>query len=428
MNNSGYYVITIIMLFLGMIFSIKLDVLFGSSLSIHELQEAKKIFIMLLVNIAITLLSNIYTSIITANENFIFLKLLSIFQITIQPAAIIAVLLFTPRAFLIVVVQTLFNLLAALIKYFYCRFGIDDKIKYHYYDKNLIKGMLSFSMSIFIVSIVDQVFWKSNQIILGITAGTAIVAVYSIAAQIYMNYMPLSTVIQSVFLPSITRIAAQKGNDRILSNHFIRIGRIQFIFLATILFGFTVYGKEFIILWVGQDYIEVYWIALIILLPFTIDLIQNLGLTIMQAKNLYSFRAKLFSFMAILNIILSFQLSSILGAIGAAVATGIVMFLGYGLIMNIYYYKIVRIDIPAFWKEIFYLVPIYFPSIVVGTLLKEIILINSWFSLFINIVFFLLITIFFMWIKGFNSYEKNLVTELLSSMKEKDSLRNEGEF
>ncbi|WP_157080425.1 MULTISPECIES: hypothetical protein [Trichococcus] len=148
----------------------------------------------------------------------------------------------------------------------------------------------------------------------------------------------------------------------------------------------------------------------------------------MQAKNLYSFRAKLFSFMAILNIILSFQLSSILGAIGAAVATGIVMFLGYGLIMNIYYYKIVRIDIPAFWKEIFYLVPIYFPSIVVGTLLKEIILINSWFSLFINIVFFLLITIFFMWIKGFNSYEKNLVTELLSSMKEKDSLRNEGEF
>ncbi|CZR11112.1 Polysaccharide biosynthesis protein [Trichococcus flocculiformis] len=212
-----YYVITIIMLFLGMIFSIKLDVLFGSSLSIHELQEAKKIFIMLLVNIAITLLSNIYTSIITANENFIFLKLLSIFQITIQPAAIIAVLLFTPRAFLIVVVQTLFNLLAALIKYFYCRFGIDDKIKYHYYDKNLIKGMLSFSMSIFIVSIVDQVFWKSNQIILGITAGTAIVAVYSIAAQIYMNYMPLSTVIQSVFLPSITRIAAQKGNDRILS-------------------------------------------------------------------------------------------------------------------------------------------------------------------------------------------------------------------
>ena len=61
-----------------------------------------------------------------------------------------------------------------------------------------------------------------------------------------------------------------------------------------VLTGFILYGREFIAIWVGEEFNKSYYIALIIMIPFTIDLIQNIGLAILQAKNMYSFRAIVF--------------------------------------------------------------------------------------------------------------------------------------
>ena len=48
--------------------------------------------------------------------------------------------------------------------------------------------------------------------------------------------------------------------------------------------GFTLFGKEFIMAWVGKDFVTSYYIAVILILPLCVPLIQNLGISIMQAK------------------------------------------------------------------------------------------------------------------------------------------------
>jgi O-antigen/teichoic acid export membrane protein len=406
-----YYILTLIMLVLGAIIYFNIDNIFQSSLNSYEINESKKIFVLLLVNFIITLLTNIYTSIIMANEKFVFIRSLSIYQAVLQPFVIIALVMMSPRAFTIVLIQTAFNLFVGLAKYFYSKFILKVKVSYHYFDKNLLHRMLTFSAGVFTVSVVDQIFWKSNQIILGIISGTAVVAVYSVAAQIYMNYMPISTVIQGVFLPRITKLVSNQVADEELSDYFIRIGRIQFILLSCILIGFIVFGQEFITVWVGSNYMEAYWISLIILIPFTIDLIQNLGLTILQAKSLYTYRAKIYFITAIGSIILSLVLSVKFGAIGAAIATGFAMFVGNGIVMNIFYYKNVGIDIPRFWSQIAKLLLPICISFTSALILKNIFVIDNFITLAINGVIYVIVYVTSMWFLGMNNYEKKLISE-----------------
>ena len=59
--------------------------------------------------------------------------------------------------------------------------------------------------------------------------------------------------------------------------------------MSFILFAFIVFGKRFIELWAGEEYIEAYYMTFAFFLALYIPLIQNLGITILQARNQMKF-------------------------------------------------------------------------------------------------------------------------------------------
>ena len=71
--TRGYAIVTGIILAIGFCCFFFIDYLFGNSMSIHELAEAKKMFILLLINIAITVSTMIFRAIINSHEKFLFL-------------------------------------------------------------------------------------------------------------------------------------------------------------------------------------------------------------------------------------------------------------------------------------------------------------------------------------------------------------------
>ena len=85
--------------------------------------------------------------------------------------------------------QTVLNLVLSGARVYYCFHDLHVKIHFHYWNHELFSEFKKLALSVFAVSLIDQVFWKTNQIILGIISGTTAVAVYSIASLIYMNYM-----------------------------------------------------------------------------------------------------------------------------------------------------------------------------------------------------------------------------------------------
>ena len=348
----GYGIIALILFIAGVICYINLDIIFAASMTIAELTTAKTLFLLLLFNIVITLTTMMFRAVINANEKFLFLKGTETLQMVLQPVLVVLILQQYPSAVAVAIVQTFLNICLIIARVYYCFIKLKIKIKFHYLDKQLLNDIKKLALSVFVVVLIDQVFFKTNQIILGIVSGTAAVAVYSISSLIYMNYMALSTAISGVYLPHVTEIVAKNEPVKKLSDLFIKIGRYQYYLLALVASGFVIFGSDFINIWAGKDFKEAYWITLLIIIPFTIDLIQNIGLSIMQAQNRYDFRAKVYFAMGLFNLCLAIPLAKQYGGTGCAFATGLSMFLGNGLIMNWYYRKVTKLDILRFWKEI----------------------------------------------------------------------------
>ena len=65
------------------------------------------------------------------------------------------------------------------------------------------------------------------------------------------------------------------------------MGRVQFLLLMLVMTGFVFVGKPFVQAWGGDDYAPAYPIALMLMIPTTFPLIQNLGIEIQRAKNMH---------------------------------------------------------------------------------------------------------------------------------------------
>lgn len=163
--------------------------------------------------------------------------------------------------------------------------------------------------------------------------------------------MQFGTQISCVFYPKVSILYQEENGNKKVSDLFIQVGRVTFMVIMLILSGFIVFGKEFLMIWVGNGYAEAYYVAIVVMIPFSVDLSQNLALTILQVKKQYGFRAKIYFLSAFINIIATAVLASYFGIIGAAVSTGISMAITSGLIMNWYYWKRARLDVIKFWKE-----------------------------------------------------------------------------
>lgn len=152
-----------------------------------------------------------------------------------------------------------------------------------------------------------------------------------------------------------------------------------------------------------------------------IYLIQNSGIAILQAMNLNRYRMTVYTIISIINIFTSFQLAKLYGGLGCAISTAVAIFFSTGLIMNIYYYKKVGINIPLFWKNIIHMMP----SALIIIIIVEVFQLNitleyNWKYFIIKVLIYTLIYFILMYILGMNSYEKNIIrNNIYKNIKEK---------
>lgn len=407
-----YLGIGVLVIIAGIVLYQLLDTIYGASLSWHEMVSAKAMMVLLIINVALTIPSNVFTSAITSHEQFVFLRLVTIVRSIMNPIIVFAVLQFKAEALSVVQVQVGLNVIVILCNIWYARHKIQIKIHLHAFDGALIKSMFAFSFFIFLNVIVDQVYWKTGQLILGAVSGTTAVAVFSTAIQFSMYYMQFSTAINSVYLPRISRIAAISSDMVEINKLFLKVGRLQYVLLGLIITGFIIFGQAFILLWIGDAFLDAYYMALVLMIPFTIDLIQNLGIVILQAKNKHAFRSIVYLIIAVANVVISIPLAKYYGGLGCAIATGGCLFIGNGIITNIYYHKI-GIPVVQFFKEIIKLSIPIFLSGVCGYFLIKVFPSDGWISLFIGVLLYSSLYILLLWFLGLNYHEKQLVQSII---------------
>lgn len=411
--------IAILLIPITFVIMILVNMVYKSTLTDYQLIESNLMLVVLAVNVVITMNNIINVAAINANESFTFLKVTQILSIVSQPILVAVILPFFPFALTVCVIQLSLNILCALSQRVFARKVLDVKVILHYRSKKLYKDLIIFSSTILLVAIADQVFWKTNQIILGYTHGMEVVAVYAIAMQICTSYQPLGTSISSVFMPKISDLYFEKKDLNAIFKLFCSIGRIAGYPLFLVLLGFMVFGQSFINLWAGESFEEAYLIAVIVMIPLTIDLLQHLGLYILQVMNKYSFRGKLFLIMAVVQIIFVLLVIPIFGPLAAAGVTGIVYFIGNGIVMNFYYKKVLKTNMRIFWLGIIKeLVPmLLFTSLFVGVIKGFSMSFGSWQELVFGIVVYAVLFAAVSYVFSMNQDEKRLIKKIIIKLK-----------
>lgn len=417
-----YLVIGIIAFGIGLGLYFNVGTLFGDTMTAVELDRARIMMLLLVANLAFTFPMSIWGSIIQAYEDFVFQKSLNIFRIILNTAVMICLLHFGYKAVAMVVVQTIFNVLTLVVNFIYCRRKLNIHIyfRFKHFHWGFLKEVAIYSFWIFLNAIMDRVYWSTGQFVLGAMVGTAAVAVFAIAIQLEGMYMQFSTAISSVFLPKVTAMVATNRSRKEISDLFIRTGRMQYIVLAYILSGFIIFGRQFIELWAGADYTDAYIISLLFFIPLTVPLIQNLGITILQARNEMKFRSVLYIIIALVSLAMQIVLTRFFGGIGCAMGVSGALVVGQILIMNVYYQRRQDLDIKTFWKEIskMSIIPIVliFSSMLV---IRHFFALDSWGKLILGIAAFSLVYIPLFFRFSMTDDERNLFISMFHKIFDK---------
>ena len=417
-----YLVIGIIAFGIGLGLYFNVGTLFGDTMTAVELDRARIMMLLLVANLAFTFPMSIWGSIIQAYEDFVFQKSLNIFRIILNTAVMICLLHFGYKAVAMVVVQTIFNVLTLVLNFIYCRRKLNIHIyfRFKHFHWGFLKEVAIYSFWIFLNAIMDRVYWSTGQFVLGATVGTAAVAVFAIAIQLEGMYMQFSTAISSVFLPKVTAMVATNRSRKEISDLFIRTGRMQYLVLAYILSGFIIFGRQFIELWAGAGYTDAYIISLLFFIPLTVPLIQNLGITILQARNEMKFRSVLYIIIALVSLAMLLVLTRFFGGIGCAMGVSGALVVGQILIMNVYYQRRQDLDIKTFWKEIskMSIIPIVliFSSMLV---IRHFFALDSWGKLILGIAAFSLVYIPLFFRFSMTDDERNLFISMFHKIFDK---------
>lgn len=410
-----YIAIGIVAMIAGGLMSFNVERLFSVAMTETEVSRTQTILIIMTCNLAFTFPMSIWGSIMTAYERFVFQRIVSIIRTILNPIVMVLLLVVGYKAIAMVVVTTIFNILTLLINWWYCKHKLFIKIRFAKIKWSLLKEVSIYSFWIFLNVIMDKIYWNTGQFVLGIYKGSVAIAIYALAVQLQNMYMLFSTAISGVMLPKVTNMITTGNDDNAISELFIRIGRIQYIVIAFILSAFIVFGKEFIELWAGNNYKDAYYICLIFFIPFTIDLIQNIGITILQARNKMKFRSILLTVVSACSLCLSIVLVKPYGYFGCAISTGLGIFCGQGVILNCYYYYKQHIDIPKFWREIAQMSIVPISATVIGRILINSKIIGDLtmitFIIYASIFTFCYIVAFAKY--GLNNHERKLLSKSL---------------
>ena len=286
-----FSVIGLIALACGLYLTFHLEMVFKTGLTDAEYHTARILMLLLTANLAVSFPMSVFSNIISAQEQFVFLKATEILRTVVSPLVTLPVLLAGYGSIGMVVITVTISVLVDVLRLIYCFGKLHIRVLFRGFDGAVLKDIAVFSGFIAINMVVDQVNNKDDK----------------------------------------ARLRS------VLTELFVRVGRIQFLILSLVCTGIIFFGKPFIYFWAGPGYDDAYIIVLLLIIPGMVPLTQNLGIEMQRAQNLHKYRSIIYGAMAIGNLAISIWLCRYLGAIGCAIGTAIAVALANGLVMNIFY-------------------------------------------------------------------------------------------
>lgn len=408
-----YGLIALVVCVIGFLLTKGTGLFFGAGLTSSEIERLKILMVIMTVSTAISFPVGILSSISIAFEKYIFRKMVDMAVTVLAPILNLIVLFMGAGSVGLAVIGALNQIAYGIIFILYCKKKLNVVPRFKNMPFYMMKEILGFSIYIFACSVIDMLYWATDKVLIGAVLGTVAVAVYNIGGTFTAMLQNMSAAISGVFGTRVNIMVFEKQPVEKLSELLIRIGRLQYYVVSLILSGYIVFGQVFIQIWAGEDYSQAYVIGLLTMVPLAVPLIQSIALSVISAQNKLKFRTIVYAIIAVLNVIGTILAMPKFGIIGAAVCTAAAFVMGNGILMNWYYWNVIKLDIATFWKNILRISIVPVIMTVIGVTAFQIISIkNLWMLLAFSIIYAVLFAAG-SWLVEMNAYEKSLITGMM---------------
>ena len=196
------------------------------------------------------------------------------------------------------------------------------KIKLCYTSKAMLNKIFSYGFFAVIAELGRQLMFYSAAFVIGIFLNTAFIAFFAIAGNLIEYARNLLGAMTRVFFPVAAQQYSRSEFDKLRELYF-KGSKYAFSLSVIIITGFLTMGKQFIILWMGENYTTSYTILQILCVGYLPFFLSYTSHQILLGAKKISFIAKVNSITALLNIGISVLLINEMGIVGVAWGTSI---------------------------------------------------------------------------------------------------------
>lgn len=347
-----------------------------------------------------------------AYEYFVETKLIDMLQKVGTVLLIVIALLMGMGVYALVFVNGAVALVTSLLLYYMFKRKSGLKINFSYFDKPEMKALMGFSIWIFLITMAQRFRLTFMPSLLGMFSNSTEISIFSLGMSIEGMVYVLSSALNGLFLPKVTRLSHQ-GDDKAITDLMIRVGRIQFYVISLVFFGFAILGQDFLHLWVGDSFHNTYYVVLLLIGTNVVSLTQQVASDLVYAENKVRYTATLTFVASGLALIGSILLAPRFGAVGCAISFFVAMSINI-IQLNMFYRKKLHVDVIRFFRCCHCrLMPVMCMVAALFYAAKQFIPTGSWLSLVSYGAIYAISALAVDYLVLFNKEEKNIILSLI---------------
>ncbi|MBO5415107.1 MAG: polysaccharide biosynthesis protein [Clostridia bacterium] len=315
-----------------------------------EMEKFRVIYIMAASFAVVNFPFVTFNGILNAYEKFIQLKLADVIYRILLVGITVVALIMGYGLYALVAVHALVGLIIIAYKWVIIKKTLPIKVNIKSTERSLYKDIFSFSIWVAVATLAQRLVFNITPSILGIVASSTAIAIFGIVATIEGYTYTISSAINGMFMPKISRIYQGEDAQRNMMPLMLGVGRFQYALNGLIVAGFAVVGKSFIELWLGSLYVPAYYGIMLVIVPGLFYNALEIANTAMVVQKKVNLQAYVNIGMGLLNVALSFVLSYKFGVVGACVS----IFVAYTfrtIALIVIYHRVMKFDIITFVKK-----------------------------------------------------------------------------
>lgn len=273
---SVFVIISLLIAIIGIIFGIILVLLSinGVILS-HEKYTATQIHDFTLILI-VSMFSGISSIILYINKYYlesskkiVLVRLINLLITVAYPVVSIPIVLNGGGIIAVSIVYASVHLVGNLAYFcFACAQG-GKLFSFKMFDKQIFREVLIYSFFVVVASAVETFSFSIDKVILTISIGASLATIYQLSITLNQVLLSLADLFYAPYIPYLSEMDVDEQHENI-EKTYLKVSKILLFISLIVLTGFILVGKEFVVLWVGEEKIQLYYytIAIFSVWPF----------------------------------------------------------------------------------------------------------------------------------------------------------------